>query len=63
MRANMDEVDSRIIHLLKRNGRMRNTEMAKRLKISETSIRKRLQRLFDNEVIQVVAIVNHSKIG
>ena len=63
MRDYMDEVDSKIIHLLKRNGRMRNTEIAKKLKISETSIRKRLQRLFDNEVIQVVAIVNHSKIG
>ena len=63
MRANIDEVDSKIIHLLKQNGRMRNTEMAKTLKISETSIRKRLQRLFDNEIIQIVAIVNQRKIG
>ncbi len=63
MRDNIDEVDSKIIHLLKQNGRIRNTEMAKTLKISETSIRKRLQRLFDNEIIQVVAIVNHRKIG
>lgn len=63
MRDNIDETDSKIIHLLKQNGRMRNTDMAKTLKISETSIRKRLKRLFDNEIIQVVAVVNHRKIG
>ena len=63
MRDNIDEIDSKIIHLLKQNGRMRNTELAKKLKISETAIRKRLQRLFDNEIIQVVAIVNHRKVG
>ncbi|MEN8243582.1 MAG: Lrp/AsnC family transcriptional regulator [Thermodesulfobacteriota bacterium] len=63
MRSNIDEVDSKIIHLLKQDGRMRNTKMAKALNLSETSIRKRLQRLFDNEIIQVVAIVNHRKIG
>ena len=42
---------------------MRNTKLAKALKISETAIRKRLQRLFDNEIIQVVAIVNNRKVG
>lgn len=63
MRDNIDEVDSKIIHLLKQNGRMRNTKIAKTLQISETAIRKRLKRLFDKEIIQVVAIVNHRKVG
>ncbi|MBW2593393.1 MAG: AsnC family transcriptional regulator [Deltaproteobacteria bacterium] len=63
MRDNIDEVDSKIIHLLKKNGRTANTELAKKLKISETAIRKRLKRLFDTEMIQVVAVVNHRKIG
>jgi Lrp/AsnC family transcriptional regulator for asnA, asnC and gidA len=63
MRDNIDEVDSKIIHHLKKNGRMPNTELAKKLKISETAIRKRVKRLFDNEIIQVVAIVNHRKFG
>jgi len=63
MRDNIDEVDSKIIHLLKQNGRMQNTQLAKKLKISETAIRKRLKRLFDNEMIQVVAVVNHRKFG
>jgi len=63
MRNNIDDVDSKIIHFLKKNGRTPNTELAKKLKISETAIRKRLKRLFDTELIQVVAIVNHHKIG
>ena len=63
MRYNIDDVDSKIIHFLKKNGRMPNTELAKKLKISETAIRKRLKRLFDTEMIQVVAVVNHRKIG
>lgn len=63
MRNNIDEVDSKIIHFLKKNGRTPNTELAKKLKISETAIRKRLKRLFDTELIQVVAVVNHRKIG
>ncbi len=63
MRNNIDQVDSKIIHYLKKNGRMTNTEMAKNLTISETAIRKRIKRLFDNEIIQVVAVVNHRKIG
>ncbi|MCF8068724.1 MAG: AsnC family transcriptional regulator [Desulfobacterales bacterium] len=63
MRDNIDEVDSKIIHLLKKNGRMPNTELAKMLKLSETAVRKRLKRLFDNEMIQIVAVVNHLKIG
>ena len=63
MRDNIDEVDSKIVHLLKQNGRMRNTNLAKALKISETAIRKRLKRLFDKEMIQVVAVVNHRKFG
>ena len=42
---------------------MQNTQLSKKLKISETAIRKRLKRLFDKEMIQVVAIVNHRKFG
>lgn len=59
----IDELDSRIINLLKEDGRTPNTEIAKKLKISESTIRKRLKRLIKDEIIQVVAVVNHSKLG
>lgn len=63
MKASIDETDSRIIHLLKRNGRMANTEIAKRLNISDTAIRKRMRRLIDEEIIQIVAVVNQHVLG
>lgn len=59
----IDEIDAKIIKLLKKNGRMPNTEIANRLNLSETAIRKRLKRLLDDEIIQIVAIVNQLKLG
>jgi len=59
----IDDIDTEMIKLLKQNGRMRNTEMANQLHLSETAIRKRLKRLLDDEIIQVVAVVNQSKLG
>ncbi len=63
MAEKIDEIDSKIIRLLKQDGRMANTEIAKKLKISETTIRKRLKKLIKNEIIQIVAVVNHTKLG
>jgi Lrp/AsnC family transcriptional regulator for asnA, asnC and gidA len=59
----MDKIDSRIITLLKQDGRMPNTELAKRLSLSETTIRKRLKKLIESETIQIVAVVNQQKLG
>jgi len=59
----IDEIDAKIITLLKKNGRMPNTEIANRLNLSETAIRKRVKRLLDDEIIQIVAIVNQLKMG
>ncbi len=63
MRKVIDDFDSQIIHLLKQNGRMPNTEIGKRLNLSDTAIRKRIKRLVDNEIIQIVAVVNQLKLG
>jgi Lrp/AsnC family transcriptional regulator for asnA, asnC and gidA len=59
----IDDIDVEIIKLLKKNGRMPNTEIAGHLDLSETAIRKRLKRLLDDEIIQVVAVVNQRKLG
>ena len=54
MRAVIDETDWAIIGLLRENGRLPNTEIAKGLKISEAAVRKRLKRLIDEEIIRVL---------
>ncbi|MBW2612142.1 MAG: AsnC family transcriptional regulator [Deltaproteobacteria bacterium] len=63
MKENIDAMDSKIISLLEQNGRMPNTELAKKLKTSETTIRKRIKRLIDNELIKIVAIRNRARLG
>ena len=63
MKQKIDDLDVKIIELLKRDGRMPNTDIAKKLNISEATIRKRLRKLIANEIIQIVAVVNHDKLG
>jgi Lrp/AsnC family transcriptional regulator for asnA, asnC and gidA len=63
MKEYIDDMDSKIITLLENNGRMPNTELAKKLKTSETTVRKRIKRLIDNDLIKVVAVRNRAKLG
>jgi len=62
-RKKIDDLDLEIINLLERDGRLPNTELAKRLNSSEATIRKRLKRLIDEDYIKVVAVRNRSKLG
>ena len=63
MEKKIDATDMKIIRLLQQNGRMANTEIAKKTGISETTVRYRLQRLTQEDYIQVVAMVNPLKLG
>jgi Lrp/AsnC family transcriptional regulator for asnA, asnC and gidA len=56
------DIDYKIFRLLQKNGRIPNTEIAKILGISEATVRKRLQNLIRDEGIQVIAVVNPSKL-
>ena len=59
----IDSVDSMIIKLLQKDGRLTNTEIAKQLDISEATVRVRLKKLIDEEIIQIVAVSNPYKLG
>ncbi len=63
MPKQIDAIDLKIIRLLQQNGRMANTEIAKKTGISETTVRYRLQRLTQEDYVQVVAMVNPLKLG
>lgn len=58
-----DALDRKLISLLQEDGRMPNTELARRLGSAEATVRKRLKRLIDNEVIRVVAVPSPETIG
>lgn len=60
---NLDNTDYRIIDLLQIDGRMANTAIAKKLGISESTVRTRLTRLIEEDFVQIVAVSNPFKIG
>ncbi|WP_073611622.1 Lrp/AsnC family transcriptional regulator [Desulfopila aestuarii] len=59
----IDPTDRHIIELLQEDGRLSNTVIARRLGISETTVRNRLNRLIAEGIIQIVAVSNPLKIG
>jgi Lrp/AsnC family transcriptional regulator for asnA, asnC and gidA len=62
-KRNIDELDAKIISVLQSDGRMSNTDMAKSLDVSEATVRGRIKRLIDDEIIQIVAVSNPLKLG
>ena len=62
-KRNIDELDAKIITILQSDGRMSNTDIAKSLDVSEATIRGRIKRLIDDEIIQIVAVSNPLKLG
>jgi Lrp/AsnC family transcriptional regulator, regulator for asnA, asnC and gidA len=59
----LDDVDRRMLQLLRHDGRMPYAEIARRVGISEPTTRKRVDRLVRKGAIYVVARVNPAAIG
>ena len=59
----LDSVDRKIISLLQRDGRTSNAEIARRLDISEGTVRRRIETLIADGVVRVTAITNPYKVG
>jgi Lrp/AsnC family transcriptional regulator, regulator for asnA, asnC and gidA len=52
----VDDLDRKIIKMLQADGRLSNTEIARSLDITETTVRKRIARLLDERLINIVAV-------
>jgi Lrp/AsnC family transcriptional regulator, regulator for asnA, asnC and gidA len=59
----VDEVDREIIRLLQKDGRTSNTDIARALDVTETTIRKRIARLIDEDLVNVVAVPTPRAVG
>ena len=59
----MDELDSKIIQILQEDGRASNAGIARKVGVSEGTVRRRLKRLIQEEFIQVVALPDAAKMG
>jgi Lrp/AsnC family transcriptional regulator for asnA, asnC and gidA len=59
----LDAIDRSIVELLQEDGNLPNVEIARRLEISETTVRRRRAQLHEDDVIRVVAVANPFKLG
>lgn len=60
----IDNIDAKIINLLMEDGRMHAAEIARRIGgISERAVRYRLDRMVENQVISISAVVNPKSLG
>ena len=59
----MDELDRGIIAILQSNGRASNAWIARRIGVSEGTVRRRLKKLMTDGVIDIVAVVDAEHMG
>lgn len=61
--TDVDELDRRMIQLLQRNGRASNARVAREVGVSEGTVRRRLKRLLEEDIIKVVAFPDPEMFG
>ena len=59
----MDELDMKIVEILQEDGRASNAGIARRVGVSEGTVRRRLKQLIQEEFIRVVALLDPGKMG
>jgi Lrp/AsnC family transcriptional regulator for asnA, asnC and gidA len=59
----LDRVDCQLVRLLQKDGRMPNKAIARKLNISEFTVRRRLKRLIDEGTIRIVAVADPIVLG
>jgi Lrp/AsnC family transcriptional regulator for asnA, asnC and gidA len=62
-RGGMDALDRTILAVLQEDARLPNHEIARRVSSSEPTVRRRIQRLIDQGVMRVVAVVSPFELG
>ena len=59
----LDSADKAIIELLQEDGRLPYTRLAQSVGLSEAAVRQRVQRLIDDNVVQIVAVTDPLTLG
>jgi len=59
----LDPTDRKIVRALQRNGRSANTDIARKLGLTDTTIRKRIARLVDEGLVHIVAVPTPQAVG
>jgi Lrp/AsnC family transcriptional regulator for asnA, asnC and gidA len=61
--AALDEADKTIVELLQTDGRMSYTRLASEVGLSEAAVRQRVQRLIEQNVVQIVGVTDPLRLG
>jgi Lrp/AsnC family transcriptional regulator for asnA, asnC and gidA len=59
----LDDADKELIELLQRDGRTPYTRLAAAVQLSEAAVRQRVQRLVDQNIVQIVAVTDPLRLG
>ena len=59
----MDDIDLKIIEILRQDGRIPTTQVAREIGLSEGAVRRRLDRLITDDVIKIVAVPHPMAVG
>ncbi len=59
----VDALDRQLILLLRENGRISNSELAKLTGVSQVTVANRIRRLLNEEVIRIQAVLNPDRLG
>ena len=59
----LDETDRQIITLLQERGRRTNADIARHIGVSESTVKNRIDRLVDNGMLKVLAVLNPVAMG
>src|SRR5579862_4484580 len=59
----LDELDFKITTVLQENARITNAEVAKLVGSTEPTVRRRIDRLIENDVIKIVAVATPFHLG
>ncbi|MDI9420453.1 MAG: Lrp/AsnC family transcriptional regulator [Firmicutes bacterium] len=62
-RVEIDEIDRKIIDLLQNDGRVPFLTIANQLGLAEGTIRRRVARLLDEKVLEIVGVTDPLKVG
>jgi Lrp/AsnC family transcriptional regulator for asnA, asnC and gidA len=62
-RNSLDDVSKAIIEQLQQDGRRPYSTIAQAVGLSEAAVRQRVQKLLDNEVMQIVAVTDPLQVG
>jgi Lrp/AsnC family transcriptional regulator for asnA, asnC and gidA len=61
--VDLDDADKALVEELQRDGRLPYTKLAASVGLSEAAVRQRVQRLIDDNVVQIVAVTDPLRLG